>query len=77
MVSKLTEQYLPRTPARAKFLTQEQKNMCRVRSLRDGSVVIDEKLVLRDAFMPFIEDWRYIVWALLALGLGVPLASVG
>lgn len=27
--------------------------------------------------MPFINDWRYIVWALLALGLGVPLASVG
>jgi len=27
--------------------------------------------------MPFIQDWRYIVWALLALGLGVPLASVG
>lgn len=31
----------------------------------------------RDAFRPFIQDWRYIVWALLALGLGVPLASVG
>lgn len=27
--------------------------------------------------MPFIKDWRYIVWAFLALGLGVPLASVG
>lgn len=32
---------------------------------------------VRDAFRPFIRDWRYVVWAFLALGLGVPLASVG
>lgn len=45
--------------------------------LRDGTSQINEKIDFRDAFMPFIKDWRYIVWAFLALGLGVPLASVG
>jgi hypothetical protein len=35
------------------------------------------QLRIKDAFLPFIRDWRYGVWAILALGLGVPLASNG
>ncbi|WVQ80778.1 hypothetical protein IAT38_002883 [Cryptococcus sp. DSM 104549] len=65
--------WLPRNPATCWFFTEEEKEMSRTRMLSDGTNEIGEK----DAFMPFIQDWRYIVWAFLALGLGVPLASVG
>lgn len=37
--------------------------------------MVDEKLNIRDAFRPF-KDWRYGVWAMISLSLGVPLASV-
>ncbi|GFZ46966.1 Uncharacterized transporter [Saitozyma sp. JCM 24511] len=69
--------WLPRSPAQCWFFTDEEKEMSRVRMLRDGTNQIGEQIDWRDAFRPFIQDWRYIVWALLALGLGVPLASVG
>ncbi|OWZ60178.1 high-affinity nicotinic acid transporter [Cryptococcus neoformans c45] len=65
--------WLPRSPATCWFFNEEEKETSRMRMLRDGTSEIGEK----DAFMPFIKDWRYIVWAFLALGLGVPLASVG
>ena len=51
--------------------------MSRLRMLQDGTDKIGEQIDWRDAFRPFISDWRYSVWAMLALGLGVPLASVG
>ncbi|TYJ55971.1 hypothetical protein B9479_003356 [Cryptococcus floricola] len=69
--------WLPRSPATCWFFTPEEKEMSRVRMLRDGTDKIGEEINFRDAFMPFVQDWRYIVWAILALGLGVPLASVG
>ncbi|KGB74429.2 high-affinity nicotinic acid transporter [Cryptococcus deuterogattii R265] len=69
--------WLPRSPATCWFFNEEEKKTSRMRMLRDGTNEIGEKVDFRDAFMPFINDWRYIVWALLALGLGVPLASVG
>ncbi|KAK8864424.1 hypothetical protein IAR55_001672 [Kwoniella newhampshirensis] len=69
--------WLPRNPATCWFFTSEEKEMSRIRMLRDGTDQIGEKIDFRDAFMPFVQDWRYIVWAFLALGLGVPLASVG
>ena len=51
--------------------------MSRLRMLQDGTDKIGERIDWRDAFQPFVSDWRYSVWAMLALGLGVPLASVG
>ena len=48
-----------------------------MRMLQDGTDKIGERIDWRDAFQPFVSDWRYSVWAMLALGLGVPLASVG
>jgi hypothetical protein len=46
-------------------------------AVRPATPLTPTQIDWRDAFRPFIQDWRYIVWALLALGLGVPLASVG
>ncbi|KAL1413796.1 hypothetical protein Q8F55_001579 [Vanrija albida] len=69
--------YLPRSPATCRFFTEEEKAMSRARMLQDGTDEIGSKVDWRDAFSPFVQDWRYIVWAALALGLGVPLASVG
>jgi hypothetical protein len=69
--------WLPRDAASCWFFTEEEKEMSRVRMLNDGSNKINEVIDVRDAFRPFIQDWRYLVWAGLSLGMGVPLASVG
>lgn len=41
-----------------------------MRTLKDSSSVIDEKVNVKDAFMPFVKDWRYCIWALQSVGLG-------
>ncbi|KAJ7786275.1 major facilitator superfamily domain-containing protein [Mycena metata] len=67
--------WLPRTPGTWKFLSDRQKDIARSRILADSSVVIDEKVDIKDAFRPF-KSVLYWVWILISLSLGVPLASV-
>jgi hypothetical protein len=43
--------------------------------MSDSSLVVNEKLNIRDAFRSF-KDWRYGLWALISLSLGVPVSSV-
>ncbi|KAM0746363.1 MFS general substrate transporter [Meredithblackwellia eburnea MCA 4105] len=69
--------FLPLRPETHWILTPREKELCRIRILRNSSSVINEKLNVGDAFRPFVQDWRYIIWALLSLGLGVPLAGIG
>ncbi|EPQ60669.1 MFS general substrate transporter [Gloeophyllum trabeum ATCC 11539] len=67
--------WLPRSPATTRFFTARERLIAKARILSDSSTAIDERLSFRDAFRPF-TDWRYGVWALISLSLGVPLASV-
>jgi len=67
--------WLPKSPSTWWFLTAREKELARIRILSDSSVAVDERLNIRDAFR-FLKDWRYGVWALISLSLGVPLASV-
>jgi len=67
--------WLPRSAQTWSFLTPEEKELARMRILADSSSAVDERLNIRDAFIPF-KDWRYAVWAIISLCLGVPLASV-
>lgn len=66
---------LPRSPSTWGALTDRQKAIARHRILSDSSVIVDEKLNIRDAFRPF-KDPLYWIWALISFSLGVPLASV-
>ena len=65
----------PRSPTTWWFLTEREKEIATIRILSDSSTAVNEKLNIRDAFRPF-KDWRYWIWALISLALGVPLASV-
>ncbi|KAL8290147.1 hypothetical protein RQP46_003086 [Phenoliferia psychrophenolica] len=62
--------YLPLSPATHNLLTPREKEICRMRTLKDSSAIINEKVNVRDAFMPFMKDWRYCIWALQSIGLG-------
>jgi len=67
--------WLPRSAQTWRLLTAEEKELAKMRILADSSSAVDEQLDIRDAFIPF-RDWRYAVWAVISLCLGVPLASV-
>ncbi|TFK41194.1 MFS general substrate transporter [Crucibulum laeve] len=67
--------WLPRSPASWKLLSEREKAIANSRMLADSSVVVDERLDIRDAFRPF-KDPMYWIWALISLSFGVPLASV-
>ncbi|KAF8905549.1 MFS general substrate transporter [Gymnopilus junonius] len=67
--------WLPKSPSTWKKLTERQKAIANARMLTDSSVVVNEKLNIRDAFRPF-ADPMYWMWAVISLSFGVPLASV-
>ncbi|TFK57119.1 MFS general substrate transporter [Heliocybe sulcata] len=67
--------WLPRKPGTTRFFTPREKEIAKSRILADSSTATDSTLSFRDAFRPF-KDWRYGIWALISLCLGVPLASV-
>jgi len=67
--------WLPKSYQSWNILSNEEKELARVRILADSSSTVNERLNIRDAFVPF-RDWRYAVWAMISLSLGVPLASV-
>lgn len=67
--------WLPRSVQSWRLLNQQEKDLARQRILADSSSSVDERLDIRDAFIPF-KDWKYAVWAIISLSLGVPLASV-
>ncbi|RDB24141.1 hypothetical protein Hypma_008809 [Hypsizygus marmoreus] len=67
--------WLPRSPSTWRLLSPHEKAIARARILSDSSVVIDERLDIRDAFRPFLDP-MYWLWALISLSFGVPLASV-
>ncbi|KAF8807368.1 MFS general substrate transporter [Phlegmacium glaucopus] len=67
--------WLPLSPSTWTRLNERQKVVAKSRILADSSVVVDERLNIRDAFKPF-ADPMYWLWAMISLSFGVPLASV-
>lgn len=45
--------WLPRSPSTWALLSEREKALARARILSDSSVVVDERLDIRDAFRPF------------------------
>ncbi|KAJ5557146.1 transporter, partial [Penicillium frequentans] len=66
---------LPKSAAKAGFLTPEEQNLACLRLQMDSSAVVDEKLNIRDGFRIFKHGTS---WAILAIQicLGVPLQGV-
>ncbi|KAJ9145114.1 MFS general substrate transporter [Pleurostoma richardsiae] len=68
--------FLPQPPHAAKFLNEREREICRLRSLRDASQAVGVKLQLRDFFAP-LKDWKLWAWSFIAFCFGVTNASVG
>lgn len=71
----LTGFMLPWSTETASFLSDREKHVARLRILKDGSTATDTKFEPRSFFKP-LGDWRYYVFASIALCYGVA-ASVG
>ncbi|CAH0002489.1 unnamed protein product [Clonostachys byssicola] len=68
--------FLPQPPHAAKFLNEREREICRLRSLKDASQAVGSKFELRDFFAP-LKDWKLWVWAFIAFCFGVTNSSVG
>lgn len=68
--------FLPQPPHAAKFLNEREREICRLRSLRDASQAVGSKFQLRDYFAP-LKDWKLWAWSFIAFCFGVTNASVG
>lgn len=66
----LTGFMLPWSPDTASFLSDREKHVARLRILRDGSTAAGTKFNSRSFFKP-LGDWRYYVFASIALCYGV------
>ncbi|WVQ84746.1 hypothetical protein IAT38_006903 [Cryptococcus sp. DSM 104549] len=61
---------LPWSPSTAKFLTEREKEVARLRLLQDGSSKTDTKFSAKAFFKP-LSDWKFYVFASIALCYGV------
>lgn len=61
---------LPWSPEKARFLTEREKDVARLRILRDGSSATDTAFNPKTFFKP-LRDWRFYVFASIALCYGV------
>ncbi|EEU43195.1 uncharacterized protein NECHADRAFT_95468 [Fusarium vanettenii 77-13-4] len=69
--------FLPHPPHKeSSFLTDREREICRLRSLRDASQAVGSKFQIRDFFAP-LRDWKLWAWAFIAFCFGVTNASVG
>lgn len=66
----LTGLMLPRSTDTASFLSDREKQIARLRVLRDGSSASGTKFNSKSFFKP-LSDWRYYVFAGIALCYGV------
>ncbi|ANB11656.1 Tna1p [Sugiyamaella lignohabitans] len=66
---------LPRSPAEAKFLSQEEKDLAFYRIQTDSSAVVGEKINFKDTVKVFLHPVT-IGWLFQELCLGVPLNSI-
>lgn len=67
--------YLPRTPATAWFLNQEEKDLAFHRIQTDATAVVGEDVSVRDAIKVFGHPVT-IAWLFISICVGVPLNSV-
>jgi len=66
---------LPYSPARAKFLNEEERELAFLRIQHDSSAIVGEKLSVRDSLRVLKHPVAW-VWIWIDLCLGVPLQSV-
>ena len=67
---------LPKSAATAYFLSDEEKRLAYYRIAMNSSVQPDSKYSFRDAIQVFKTDRLWPFYALLGIGIGVPLFSV-
>ncbi|ORY24762.1 major facilitator superfamily domain-containing protein [Naematelia encephala] len=72
----LTGICLPWHPSTAKFLTEREKEVARLRVLRDGSSKTNTKFAMRTFFKP-LWDWKFYAYASIALCYGVAASVAG
>jgi MFS family permease len=75
IVSIIAFIYLPRSPAQAKFLNEEEKELAFYRIQTDSSAVVGEKVRFKDAMKVFAHPVT-IGWLFLEICLGVPINSI-
>ncbi|KAM0435990.1 hypothetical protein ACHAPT_002882 [Fusarium lateritium] len=77
MIGIISLIFLPHPPHKeSSFLTEREREICRLRSLRDASQAVGSKFQMRDFFAP-LRDWKLWAWAFIAFCFGVTNASVG
>ncbi|MCJ1306052.1 hypothetical protein MMC08_008870 [Hypocenomyce scalaris] len=68
--------FLPYNAARAKFLTEEKKEVAYRRMAVDSSDTVDSKFVFKDAIKVCFEDKFFFCYMMVGVSSGVPLYSV-
>lgn len=53
---------LPWSPSTASFLTDREKEVARLRILKDGSTTVDAKFNRKVFFKP-LKDWKFYIFA--------------
>ncbi|UPL00016.1 hypothetical protein LCI18_010950 [Fusarium solani-melongenae] len=66
--------WLPASPQTAWFLTEDQRRVATLRSLRDGSGKINEEFNLRQCFKSW-NSWKFLVWCVISLTYPVAFAT--
>lgn len=66
--------WLPGTPENAWFLTKEEKNAAKARSLRDGSKKVGSDFNLKQSFATW-NNGRFAVWCIVAFTYPVAFAT--
>ncbi|KAI8711596.1 MFS domain-containing protein [Fusarium sp. LHS14.1] len=66
--------WLPASPQTAWFLTEDQRRVATLRSLRDGSGKINEEFNLRECFKSW-NSWKFFVWCVISLTYPVAFAT--
>ncbi|KAL2672384.1 hypothetical protein Neosp_013092 [[Neocosmospora] mangrovei] len=66
--------WLPASPQTAWFLTEDQRRVATLRSLRDGSGKINEEFNLRECFKSW-NSWKFLVWCVISLTYPVAFAT--
>ncbi|RSL58204.1 hypothetical protein CEP54_007842 [Fusarium duplospermum] len=66
--------WLPASPQTTWFLTEDQRRVATLRSLRDGSGKINEEFNLRRCFKSW-NSWRFLVWCIISLTYPVAFAT--
>jgi hypothetical protein len=74
MVAAVGFFWLPATPETAWFLSADEKEAARLRSLRDGSKKVNIEFSLRECFQTW-SDWKFPLWCIISFTYPVAFAT--